>query len=76
MSSDQIKIVLIRESFAGKISSIHQYAYKIIDPECATSITSKYISKIISFSEFKKSVLLEIKDTADQERYSSKAKIF
>ncbi len=47
MSFETIKVVLIRESFTGKISSIQQYAYKIIDPECATSISSEYISKII-----------------------------
>ena len=76
MSFDTIKAVLIGESGTGKTSIIQQYAYKIFDQDCATSISSQYISKIITFPELKKSVRLEIWDTAGQERYRSMAKLF
>ena len=76
MSLDTIKVVLIGESGTGKTSIIQQYAYKIFDADCATSISSQYISKIISIPELKKSVRLEIWDTAGQERYRSMAKLF
>ena len=76
MSLDTIKVVLIGESGTGKTSIIQQYAYKIFDPDCATSISSQYISKTITIPEIKKSVRLEIWDTAGQERYRSMAKLF
>ena len=76
MSFDTIKAVLIGESGTGKTSIIQQFAYKIFDQDCATSISSQYISKIITFPELKKSVRLEIWDTAGQERYRSMAKLF
>ena len=50
MSLDTIKVVLIGESGTGKTSIIQQYAYKIFDPDCATSISSQYISKTIKES--------------------------
>ena len=76
MSFDTIKVVLIGESGAGKTSIIQQYAYKMFDPDCATSISSQYISKVITFPDRNKSVRLEIWDTAGQERYRSMAKLF
>ena len=71
-----IKVVLIGESGSGKTSIIQQFAYKIFDPNCATSISSQYVSKVISFSDLRKSLRVEIWDTAGQERYRSMAKLF
>ena len=76
MSFDTIKVVLIGESGTGKTSIIQQYAYKMFDPDCATSISSQYISKVITFPDLNKSVRLEIWDTAGQERYRSMARLF
>ena len=76
MSFETIKVVLIGESGSGKTSIIQQFAYKIFDPNCATSISSQYVSKVISFSDLRKSLRMEIWDTAGQERYRSMAKLF
>ena len=76
MSFETIKVVLIGESGSGKTSIIQQFAYKIFDPNCATSISSQYVSKVISFSGLRKSLRVEIWDTAGQERYRSMAKLF
>ena len=76
MSFETIKVVLIGESGSGKTSIIQQFAYKIFDPNCATSISSQYVSKVISFSDIRKSLRIEIWDTAGQERYRSMAKLF
>ena len=76
MSLETIKVVLIGESGCGKTSIIQQFAYKMFDPNCTTSISSQYISKILSFSDIKQSLKIEIWDTAGQERYRSMAKLF
>ena len=76
MSFETIKVVLIGESGSGKTSIIQQFAYKIFDPNCATSISSQYVSKVILFSDLRKSLRIEIWDTAGQERYRSMAKLF
>ena len=71
-----VKIVLVGESGSGKTSIIQQFAYKIFDDNCASSISSQYISKVISFPDLKRSLKIEIWDTAGQERYRSMAKLF
>ena len=76
MSIDTVKVVLVGESGSGKTSIIQQFAYKIFDPNSATSISSQYVSKVISFQDIGKSLRLEIWDTAGQERYRSMAKLF
>ena len=40
MSFETIKVVLVGESGTGKTSIIQQFAYKIFDQDCATSISS------------------------------------
>ena len=76
MSLEMVKIVLVGESGSGKTSIIQQFAYKIFDDNCASSISSQYISKVISFPDLKRSLKIEIWDTAGQERYRSMAKLF
>ena len=76
MSLETIKVVLVGESGTGKTSIIQQFAYKIFDPNCATSISSQYVSQVINIPEINKSLKLEIWDTAGQERYRSMAKLF
>ena len=76
MSFDSIKVVLVGESGIGKTSIIQQYAYKLFDQDCVSSISSQYISKVIQLEEINKSIRIEIWDTAGQERYRSMAKLF
>ena len=76
MSLETIKVVLVGESGTGKTSIIQQFAYKIFDPNCATSISSQYVSQVINIPDINKSLKLEIWDTAGQERYRSMAKLF
>ena len=76
MSLETIKVVLVGESGTGKTSIIQQFAYKLFDPNCATSISSQYVSQVINIPEINKSLKLEIWDTAGQERYRSMAKLF
>ena len=76
MSLETIKVVLVGESGTGKTSIIQQFAYKIFDPNCATSISSQYVSQVINITDINKSLKLEIWDTAGQERYRSMAKLF
>ena len=76
MSLETIKVVLVGESGTGKTSIIQQFAYKMFDENCTTSISSQYISKVIGFPEIKKSLKIEIWDTAGQERYRSMVKLF
>mgnify|MGYP002626535085 CR=1 FL=1 len=74
--SEALKVVLIGESGAGKTSIIQRFAYKLFDANCASSISSQYISKVIELKEMNKTLKFEIWDTAGQERYRSMAKIF
>ena len=76
MSLETIKVVLVGESGTGKTSIIQQFAYKIFDPNCATSISSQYVSQVMNIPAINKSLKLEIWDTAGQERYRSMAKLF
>ena len=76
MSFETIKVVLVGESGTGKTSIIQQFAYKIFDQDCATSISSQYITKVMTFPDINKNLRIEIWDTAGQERYRSMAKLF
>ena len=74
--TEALKVVLIGESGAGKTSIIQRFAYKLFDPNCASSISSQYISQVIELKDINKTLKFEIWDTAGQERYRSMAKIF
>jgi len=74
--SESLKVVLIGESGSGKTSIIQRFAYKLFDANCATSISSQYISQTIELKDINKTLKFEIWDTAGQERYRSMAKIF
>ena len=45
--NDILKVVLIGESGTGKTSIIQRFSYNLFDANCASSISSQYISKII-----------------------------
>ena len=75
-SDDALKVVLIGESGTGKTSIIQRFAYKLFDDNCASSISSQYITKTIELSDINKTIRFDIWDTAGQERYRSMLKLF
>ena len=74
--SDTIKVVLIGESGTGKTSIIQRYSYNLFDPNCASSISSQYISKVVELKDINQTLKFDIWDTAGQEKYRSMTKIF
>ena len=73
--TDPCKVVLIGESGVGKTCIIAQFINKTFDPNVVSSLTSQYIRKNIELPEGK-SVLMDIWDTAGQEKHRALAKIF
>ena len=71
-----VKVVLLGESGVGKTSIISQFTTKKFNPRCATSVSAQFISKIVEFPEFEKTIKFDIWDTVGQEKYRSLTKIF
>ena len=74
--TEVLKVVLIGESGTGKTSIIQKFSYNLFDQNCASSISSQYISKIINLEDINQSLKFDIWDTAGQEKYRSMAKLF
>jgi small GTP-binding protein len=74
--TDVLKVVLIGESGTGKTSIIQRFSYNLFDSNCASSISSQYISKTIDLKDINQSLKFDIWDTAGQEKYRSMAKLF
>ena len=74
--SQEVKVVLLGESGVGKSSIIKQYVTHTFDPDIDSSISSKYISKIVNVTDEQKKLKFNLWDTAGQEKYRSLAKIF
>ena len=73
--TDPCKVVLIGESGVWKTCIIAQFINKKFEPNVVPSLTSQYIRKNIELPEGK-SVLMDIWDTAGQEKHRALAKIF
>ena len=73
---ETVKVVLLGESGVGKTSIISQFTAGKFDPDCVTSLSAQFISKIVEFEDLKKSIKFDIWDTAGQEKYRALAKIF
>ena len=73
---ESVKVVLLGESGVGKTSIINQYTTKKFNPRIATSVSAHFISKVINFPEYEKSLKFDIWDTVGQEKYRSLTKIF
>ena len=71
-----VKVVLLGESGVGKTSIISQFTSNKFNPRCPTSVSAQFISKIIDFPKYQKSIKFDIWDTVGQEKYRSLAKIF
>ena len=73
--TEPCKVVLIGESGVGKTCIIAQFINKTFDSNVVSSLTSQYIRKNIELPEGK-SILMDIWDTAGQEKHRALAKIF
>ena len=73
---ETVKVVLLGESGVGKTSIISQFTAGKFDPDCVTSLSAQFISKIVEFPSIHKSIKFDIWDTAGQEKYRALAKIF
>ena len=73
---ETVKVVLLGESGVGKTSIISQFTAGKFDPDCVTSLSAQFISKIVEFPGIHKSIKFDIWDTAGQEKYRALAKIF
>jgi small GTP-binding protein len=73
---ESVKVVLLGESGVGKTSIISQFTSNKFNPRCATSVSAQFISKVIEFPDYQKTIKFDIWDTVGQEKYRSLAKIF
>ena len=72
----QCKVVLLGESGVGKTCIISRYISGQFDENSATTNGASYASKQVDYEKLKKSVILDIWDTAGQEKYKSLTKFF
>ena len=75
-SPETVKAVLLGESGVGKTSIIAQFTQGKFDPDCVTSLSAQFISKIVEYQNLNKAIKFDIWDTAGQEKYRALAKIF
>ena len=70
------KIVLVGDSGVGKTCLISRFITGNFDANVNTTNGASYASKTVEFPQFKKSLVLDIWDTAGQEKYRSLTKFF
>ena len=75
-SVEPVKVVLLGESGVGKNSIISQFTSNNFENNNIKSLSAQYVSKIVEYENFEKSIKFDIWDTAGQEKYRSLAKIF
>ena len=76
LEPEPVKVVLLGESGVGKTSIISQFTSNQFNPRVPTSVSAKFVSKIIDFPKYNKKIKFDIWDTVGQEKYRSLAKIF
>ena len=70
----ELKIILLGEVFTGKTSLINAYTKEKFNPEINTTTSPSYFSKLITVGN--QTILVNIWDTAGQEKFRSMNKIF
>ena len=70
------KVVLVGDSGVGKTCIISRYISGAFNQNSPSTNGASYASKLITFDELKKSISLDIWDTAGQEKYKSLTKFF
>ena len=72
----QCKVVLLGDSGVGKTCIISRYISNTFDANSASTNGASYTSKKISYDDLGKQIVLDIWDTAGQEKYKSLTKFF
>ena len=70
------KVVLLGDSGVGKTCIISRYIQGTFEKNCTSTNGASYCSKNVRFENFVKNLLLDIWDTAGQEKYKSLTKFF
>ena len=70
------KVVLLGDSGVGKTCIISRYISGSFDKNITSTNGASYCSKMVKFEELGKNLLLDIWDTAGQEKYRSLTKFF
>ena len=70
------KVVLLGDSGVGKTCIISRYISGTFDENSATTNGASYCSKNVEYKELGKNLLLDIWDTAGQEKYKALTKFF
>ena len=70
------KIVLLGDSGVGKTCIISRYITGSFDENSATTNGASYCSKNVKYEKYNKNLLLDIWDTAGQEKYKALTKFF
>ena len=74
--SPNCKVVLLGDSGVGKTCIISRYISGNFDPNSASTNGASYASKNVTFENLGKSLMLDIWDTAGQEKYKALTKFF
>ena len=72
----QCKVVLLGDSGVGKTCIISRYISNSFDANSASTNGASYASKKVVYDKINKSLILDIWDTAGQEKYKSLTKFF
>ena len=70
------KVVLLGDSGVGKTCIISRYISGAFDSNAPSTNGASYASKNITYSELNKSLLLDVWDTAGQEKYKALTRFF
>ena len=70
------KVVLLGDSGVGKTCLISRYISGTYDPNSASTNGASYASKKVTYEKLNKSLVLDIWDTAGQEKYKALTKFF
>jgi small GTP-binding protein len=70
------KVVLLGDSGVGKTCIISRYISGSFDKNIASTNGASYCSKMVKFEELGKNLLLDVWDTAGQEKYRALTKFF
>jgi Ras-related protein Rab-11B len=71
-----VKVVLLGDSGVGKTCIISRYISNTFDANSASTNGASYASKKVSYDSLGKQIILDIWDTAGQEKYKSLTKFF
>ena len=71
-----VKIVLLGDSVVGKTCLITRYISETFEQNTASTNGASYASKNVNYDKLKKTITLDIWDTAGQEKYKALTKFF